>query len=50
MGIAVEEKTSKAGKPYNVLVITFNNGYVFETFLNNEQTFCIKSALERKEK
>lgn len=38
----IVEKTSKAGKPYKVLQVTFPNGYVFETFLNNEQSFIIE--------
>lgn len=38
----IVEKTSKAGKPYKVLQITFPNGYVFETFLNNEQSYIIE--------
>lgn len=38
----IVEKNSKAGKPYKVLQITFPNGYIFETFLNNEQAFIIE--------
>lgn len=44
----IVEKTSKAGKPYKVLLISFPNGYVFETFLNNEQSFIIEmNKIER---
>ena len=38
----VVEKVSKAGKPYKVLKVTFANGYVFETYLNNEQSYIIE--------
>ena len=38
----IVERTSKAGKLYKVLQITFPNGYVFETFLNNEQSYIIE--------
>lgn len=42
--ITVEKRTSKAGKEYYVLVITWENGYKFETFLNNEQSFIIMNV------
>ena len=38
----IVERTSKAGRLYKVLQITFPNGYVFETFLNNEQSYIIE--------
>lgn len=38
----VVEKTSKAGKPYKVLQVTFPNGYVLETFLKTEQAYIIE--------
>lgn len=38
----VVEKVSKAGKSYKVLKVTFANGYVFETYLNNEQSYIIE--------
>lgn len=38
----IVERTSKVGKLYKVLQITFPNGYVFETFLNNEQSYIIE--------
>lgn len=41
--LKVEERTSKAGRPYYMLVITFKNGYVFETILNREQAYIITS-------
>ena len=43
----IVEKTSKAGKPYKVLQITFPNGYVFETYLNNEQSYIIELNLNK---
>lgn len=47
--IEVQERVSaKSGKSYKVLVITFANGYVFETFLNNEQAFCLEQGLRSK--
>ncbi len=42
----VVERESKAGKPYYVLSLKFDSGYVFETFLNNEQYFIIAQLLE----
>lgn len=41
-----EVRTSKAGRPYNVLVIVFENGYRFEAFLNNEQAFILNDLPE----
>lgn len=41
-----EIRTSKTGKPYNVLIIHFENGYQFESFLNNEQAFILKDVPE----
>lgn len=41
----VVERESKAGKPYYVLSLKFDSGYVFETFLNNEQYFIIAQLL-----
>ncbi len=41
-----EVRTSKSGKPYNVLIVIFENGYQFETFLNNEQAFILKDVPE----
>lgn len=42
--LEVVKRMSKAGKEYFVLVITFENGYKFETFLNNEQAFIITNV------
>lgn len=48
--ITIDKRTSKkTGNAYNVLVIDFDNGYKYESFLNNEQFFIIDSIL-RKEK
>lgn len=41
-----DNRTSKAGKPYTVLVIVFENGYKLETFLNNEQNFILRDVPE----
>lgn len=38
------QKTSKAGKPYQTLVIKFSNGYELETFLSNEQQYILKDV------
>ena len=38
----VVEKTSKAGKSYKVLQVTFPNGYVLETFLKTEQAYILE--------
>lgn len=35
------EKTSKKGNLYQNLVIVFDNGYVLEQFLTNEQVFIL---------
>lgn len=39
-----ERQSQKTHKPYHVLVIEFKDGYVFETFLNNDQKMLIKHA------
>lgn len=41
--VSIEERTSKAGKPYHVLVVRFKNGYQIENFLNNDQYFIIQN-------
>lgn len=38
----IVERTSKAGKLYKVLQITFPNGYVFETFLTMNKVILSK--------
>lgn len=35
------ERVSKSGKPYQVLVTTFDNGYELEQFLSNEQKYIL---------
>ena len=44
-----ETRTSKAGKPYNVLVVSFlrpnDKIYEFTTFLTNEQLALIESSV-----
>lgn len=40
--IKIEERESKkTGKPYKMLVITTETGYVCELFISNEQAFCL---------
>lgn len=41
----LSKKSSKSGNSYNVLEVTFSNGYVFETFLNQEQLFILNSLV-----
>lgn len=36
-----EEKISKAGNPYQQLVIVFENGYSIRHFLNDEQQYIL---------
>lgn len=36
-----EERTSKAGRKYQVLCIEFENGYTLEQFLSNEQQYIL---------
>lgn len=38
---AVEQRTSKAGKPYNVIILHFPNGYELVQFITNEQAYII---------
>lgn len=38
---------SKKGTEYTRLEVTFSNGYVLKVFLNDEQLFCVKNALEK---
>lgn len=44
LGMRIETRISKNNRNYYVLVLRFDNGYEFETFLNNEQYFCIKGS------
>lgn len=43
-----EERVSKAGKSYQVIVIVFENGYKLETFLNNEQQYILSDVPLKK--
>lgn len=36
-----EERTSKKGNQYQVIVFEFENGYKMESFLNNEQQYIL---------
>lgn len=36
--------SSKSGKTYYVLVQVFSNGYIFESFLTNEQNYILASV------
>lgn len=40
--VRVEERVSKNSKTYYMLVVTFQNGYQFETLLTKEQAFIIQ--------
>lgn len=45
--MSIEQRISnKTGNTYNVLVIKFENGYKYESFLNNEQYFIISNILK----
>lgn len=47
--VELETRTSsKTNRPYQVLVISFENGYKLEQFLNNEQKFIIESIAQSK--
>lgn len=39
-----ENRVSKNGNAYQVLVIVFSSGYKFESFLSNEQQFILNSV------
>lgn len=39
-----QERTSKAGNSYQVIVIVFDNDYKLETFLNNEQQYILSDV------
>lgn len=43
----IEERTSKAGKTYKVLVITFSNGYEKAVFLENAEIYMIEQLTNR---
>lgn len=40
-----ENRTSKQGKPYQVLVIQFANGYKTDLFLSNEQQYILSKEV-----
>lgn len=39
-----EKRVSKNGKSYTVLCVEFENGYIYENFLTNEQDFILKDV------
>lgn len=41
-----EHKSARTGSNYNQLVITFSNGYVYKSFLNDEQKKLIEYAIK----
>lgn len=41
--VNIVTKQSKAGNEYQMLQITFVNGYVFETYLKPEQLFIVNN-------
>lgn len=40
----IEERVSKNGRPYKVIILTFSNGYEMVNFLTNEQEYIISMA------
>lgn len=38
--------SSKSDKDYDVLVVAFKNGYKYESFLKNEQSFILETLLQ----
>lgn len=47
INIRIDSRTSKSGNPYKVLVLHFDNGYEYETFINKEEEFCIRGSIPR---
>lgn len=41
--ISIVTKKSKAGNDYQMLQVTFANGYVYESYVKPEQLFIINS-------
>ena len=37
------QKTSKAGNPYDVIVITFKNGYQLENYVTKDAKYIIQN-------
>lgn len=44
--VIFEQKTSKAGNLYDVIVITFKNGYTLEKYVTKESKFIIESLMK----
>lgn len=44
----MEKRKNKEGKEYEVLIITFPNGYEKMVFLDNSEKFLIKTITEKK--
>lgn len=44
----METKLNKQGVQYEVLIITFSNGYEKMVFLDNSEKFLIKQLAEKK--
>lgn len=42
------ERVSKAGNTYQVLCVEFENGYVYENFLSNEQVYILHDVPLKK--
>ena len=38
------QKTSKAGNPYDVIVITFKNGYQLESYVTKDAKYIIQNV------
>ncbi len=43
----VEERVSKAGNKYYMLVVELSNGYRFESILNREQAYIFSLCKEK---
>ena len=43
-----EERISKAQKPYQVICVVFENGYVYENFLTKEQQYILADVPLKK--
>lgn len=43
-----QERISKAGNPYQVIVVVFDNDYKLESFLNNEQQYILAGVPLKK--
>ena len=47
--VCLVKKISKENKPYFRLMLVFTNGYVYETYLTNEQLFILSQILPVRE-